>query len=55
MECGEKVQRSDIVGTSPGVMVEIEGIKVPSILDTGSLVTLFSETFFQKWFGHIQP
>lgn len=46
-------QWPDIVGTWPGVMVEAEGVKVPCILDTGSQVTLFSETFFQKWFSHI--
>lgn len=33
----------------PGVEVEIGGVRVPCLLDTGSHVTIFSETFFQKW------
>lgn len=54
-DCGQKVQRPAIIGTCPTAIVEVEGVKVPCVLDTGSQVTLFSETFFQKWFGHIHP
>lgn len=49
------MQKPDIVGSCPGVEVEVAGVKVPCILDTGSQVTLFSESFIQKWLGHIKP
>ena len=51
---GEPVPRPDIVGKCPEVIVDVEGVEIPCLLDTGSQVTLFSESFFQKWLGHIQ-
>lgn len=50
-----EIQKPDIVGSCPGVEVEVAGVKVPCILDTGSQVTLFSESFVQKWLGHVKP
>lgn len=37
----------------PRVEVEINRVKIPCMLDTGSQVTLFSVSFFQKWLGHL--
>lgn len=38
-----------MIGTCPGVEIGVAGVKLPCLLDTGSQVTLFSESFFQKW------
>lgn len=46
---GNQTDKPSLVGTCPGVEVVVAGVKLPCLLDTGSLVTLFSETFFQKW------
>ena len=35
------------VGTSPTVMARIDGVPVRSLLDTGSMVTLVTESFFK--------
>lgn len=56
---GEGAQRNgtdkpSLVGECPGVEILVEGVKVPCLLDTGSQVTLFSETFFQKWLSGVQ-
>lgn len=40
-----------MVGRCPEVQVQIRGRTVPCVLDTGSQVTLFSQTFFQRHFG----
>lgn len=42
---------SAFVGTCPQVEVEVSGIKIPCMLDTGSQVTMCSLSFFQKWLG----
>lgn len=46
---GNRTDKPSLVGTCPGVEVVVAGVKLPCLLDTGSQVTLFSETFFQKW------
>ncbi|KAJ4942557.1 hypothetical protein JOQ06_012411 [Pogonophryne albipinna] len=46
---GNQADRPSIVGECPGVDILVAGVKLPCLLDTGSQVTLFSETFFQKW------
>lgn len=48
---GNKTDKPSLVGMCPGVEVVVAGVKLPCLLDTGSQVTLFSETFFQKWLG----
>ena len=44
-------KRAAVVGRCPEVEVTIRGKKIPCLLDTGSQVTLFSHTLFQKYFG----
>lgn len=39
-----------MVGECPEVEVSVRGKRIPCILDTGSQVTLFSRSFFQKHF-----
>lgn len=46
--------RHAIIGTCPGVEICVAGIKLPCLLDTGSQVTLFSESFFRKWLAKEQ-
>lgn len=46
---GNQMDKPSMVGTCPGVEVVVAGVKLPCLLDTGSQVMLFSETFFQKW------
>ncbi|KAJ8356902.1 hypothetical protein SKAU_G00196960 [Synaphobranchus kaupii] len=41
--------RSAVLGRCPHVEVEVGGVKVPCLLDTGSQVTLFTEGFYQRW------
>lgn len=50
-EGGQESQanKQSIIGACPGVEIEVAGVKLPCLLDTGSQVTLFSESFFQKW------
>lgn len=45
------LQESAVVGRCPEVQVSIRGRTVPCVLDTGSQVTLFSQSFFQRHFG----
>ncbi|XP_062416225.1 uncharacterized protein LOC134107905 [Pungitius pungitius] len=45
----DQTDKPSLVGMCPGVEVVVAGVKLPCLLDTGSQVTLFSETFFQKW------
>lgn len=40
-----------IVGKCPEVEVAIKGVRVPCVLDTCSQVTLFSQSFFQRYLG----
>lgn len=49
---GDSIDMPALVGECFGVEVEVEGVKLPCLLDTGSQVTLFSQSFFQKWLGH---
>lgn len=44
---------STLVGKCPVVEVKMGGIVVPSLLDTGSMVTTITESFFKKHFGHL--
>ena len=46
---GKRADENAMIGTCPGVEIVVAGVKLPCLLDTGSQVTLFSETFFQKW------
>lgn len=39
----------------PEMQVQIRGQAVPCVLDMGSQVTLFSQTFFQRHFGREEP
>ncbi|KAJ8332803.1 hypothetical protein SKAU_G00416990 [Synaphobranchus kaupii] len=41
--------RSAVLGRCPHVEVEVGGVNVPCLLDTGSQVTLFTEGFYQRW------
>lgn len=40
-----------MVGRCPEIEVIVQGQRIPCILDTGSQVTLFSQTLFQRHFG----
>lgn len=43
--------KPSFIGECPAVEVTAEGVTIPCLLDTGSQVTLFSETFFKKHFN----
>lgn len=47
----EALERPAVVGRCPEVEVLIRGNKVPCVLDTGSQVTLFGQSFFQQHVG----
>lgn len=49
----ESPREASVVGTCPRVEVEASGVKLSCMLDTGSQVTMFSDSFFQKWLGHL--
>ena len=37
-----------VIGTSPSVDVVMDGVVVPCLLDTGSMVTMITESFFKE-------
>lgn len=45
------IDQAHLSGESPTIEVEMEGIAVPCLLDTGSQVTLLTESFFSRHFG----
>lgn len=47
----EALERPKVVGRCPEVEVIIQGKKIPCVLDTGSQVTMFGQSFFQRHFG----
>lgn len=49
----DPVVMSTLVGKCPVVEVQMGGVVVPSLLDTGSMVTTITESFFKKHFGHL--
>ena len=49
----ESPERSAVIGTCPLVELEVGGVRVPCMLDTGSQVTMFSQSFFKKHFGDL--
>ena len=41
-----------MVGNSPTLTIEIEGVQVPRLLDTGSEITTITEDFYNQYFKH---
>lgn len=44
-----------LVGEFPGVEVEVNGQLISYLLDTGSQITLFIESLFQRQLGKFTP
>lgn len=44
---------SHLVGECPEGEVDLGGVVVPSWLDTGSMVTTITESYFKKTFSHL--
>lgn len=43
-----------LVKTCPVLSVSLEDVTVPCLIDTGSMVTTITESFFQEHFHHLQ-
>ncbi|MGH0155783.1 UNVERIFIED_CONTAM: hypothetical protein FKN15_040670 [Acipenser sinensis] len=48
---GQSIEEPMLLGECLGVEVQIRGVQMPCLLDTGSQVTLFSKSFFERWLG----
>ncbi|XP_028284736.1 uncharacterized protein LOC114450667 isoform X2 [Parambassis ranga] len=49
----DPVVTAALMGRCPVVEVGMGGVVVPSLLDTGSMVTTITESFFKEHFGHL--
>lgn len=44
-----------LIGNCPVVEVVVGGVEVKCLLDTGSMVTTITESFFKEAFQHLMP
>lgn len=49
----DPIEMSALVGKCPVVEVKMGELVVPSLLDTGSMVTTITDSFFRQHFGHL--
>lgn len=49
----ENLDINHLVGACPEGKVDLGGVVVPCLLDTGSMVTTMTESFFKKEFSHL--
>lgn len=54
MEGGRKDSLGKLVGPSPRILIKINGKEVLALIDTGSQVTMISESIFYQLFGGVE-